>query len=97
MDMHEEFKSYNVYLVKDAELFQVILDKIQAAKSGELIPLTREEHHAWEQAIQIKETVPTVKAEATTKCPRCKSYLEVVNFPFEGDLRCPKCKRMFRP
>ena len=91
MDMQEEFKPYNVYLVKDTELFQIVLDKIQAAKPGELVPLTRAEHHAWEQAIQIK------KIEAITKCPRCKSDLEVVNFPFEGDLRCTKCKRTFRP
>lgn len=97
MDMHEEFKPYNVYLVKDTELFQIVLDKIQAAKPGELVPLTRAEHHAWEQAIQIKKTVPTIKAEAITKCPRCKSDLEVTNFPFEGDLRCTKCKRTFRP
>lgn len=96
MDMHEEFKLYNVYLVKDIELFQIVLDKIQAAKPGELVPLTRAEHHAWEQAIQIKKTVPTVKTEVITKCPRCKSDLEVTNFPFEEDLRCTKCKRVFR-
>lgn len=97
MNIHDEFKPYNAYLVKDMELFQIVLDKIQAAKQGELIPLTREEHHAWVQAIQIKKTVPTIKAEAITKCPRCKSDLEIINFPFEGDLRCPKCKRTFRP
>lgn len=57
--------TYNVYLVKDTELFQVILDKIQAAKPGELIPLTREEYQAWEHAIQIKKTVPTTKCKRT--------------------------------
>jgi len=93
MDMHKEFKSYNVYLVKDKELFQVVLDKVQAAKPGELIPLTREEYHAWEQAIQIKKTIYPIEAEAITKCPRCKSDLDVVNFPFEGDLLCTKCTR----
>lgn len=84
-------KHYNVYLVKNSELFQAVLDKIQAARPGELIPLTPEEYSAWGQAIRIK------KMETTRKCPRCNSDLEVTDFPFEGDLRCTKCKRTFRP
>lgn len=47
--------------------------------------------------MEDKQKDQEVLEVSNKSCPRCRTFtLEIVNFPFEGDCKCTKCKRVFR-